>query len=812
MSYQQPFVEITRKARIKPDIPDEAITLPTPPVLPIPPQTTTFTIIFFSLAGMAVYGYVFTHLNTGQSSVYIWPFIAISGFMALSTLVTFAGQYIQVYRRSSYLLTRYQEQLQETEAQLRLLHWREGQAHMELNPPLGQYDFKSPFYAQLDIKPLLQHNFDEYNMGLWARKPEDQDFLHIRIGIERRPSTYRVHKSESNEIRIEQSSRIDAYHDYARRMVTTYTQLYTPLLIPIQQQNPIAIVGPGMKLPAARGLLHAMVSQIVYHHSPADVRIIVLAPRSQETAWQWATILPHTILYDPRQTNEQLDEANTIHACAIGTGAIMELLPILSRELGRRELLLEDDRQTSQTTILPQLVIVVDEFDAPGDLDQPMQASIAAGIPSSNPNMRLSISPLKRPEMALAISRGAAIGVSVLCTSTNPTTIPPSTRLLIDLTEEHPPRPIIEEGTPLLDLKKRKHSRAETIPAEDQASTPFIQQALVRNLTDKVQPSIQCLQIDSATRDDLRALALRMQSLRAASSKRLEMRTQIDLRMLFEFPIDMANYDPFKRWNNPLFRTPYPLLRIPIGLKIGDEMQYLDLINDGPHGLLIGQTGSGKSELIQTLLLSLTFTYRPTEVNFLLIDYKTGLALAPFKRLPHTIGFLPNTSSPALIQRFMTMLQAEISRREKLQQEGKRPPHLIIIIEGFTEMAKRIGTFIEELFTITERGNDPDIHLLLVAQRPEGMIGTRARDYVQYRLCLRCASPEHSREILRRPDAASLPASIPGRGYLLHGDNQLDLFQCARVTTPVPVTIAQETSLDGQAQLNALLSLPFKGK
>jgi len=187
---------------------------------------------------------------------------------------------------------------------------------------------------------------------------------------------------------------------------------------------------------------------------------------------------------------------------------------------------------------------------------------------------------------------------------------------------------------------------------------------------------------------------------------------------------------------------------------------------------------------LQAIIAALAIAYRPTEVNFLLIDYKAGQALEPFRSLPHTIGFLSNVSSPALIQRFITMLQAEATRREMRLKEGKVTPRLVIIIDEFAEMAKRTEAALDELFTITRVGREIGMHLLLSAQRPEGIIAAKVRDYVQYRLCLRCASSEDSREVLWRVDAAFLPASIPGRCYLLHGDNQLDLFQAARVTIP----------------------------
>ncbi|GCE19414.1 FtsK/SpoIIIE domain-containing protein [Dictyobacter kobayashii] len=812
MSYQQqPTSIITRKARVWPEIPADTITLPSPPTLPNPPQASILISIFFSLAGMAVYGYVFTHLNTGASSVFIIPFIAISGLMAASTLITFLGQLISTRWRSKYILRRYHEQLQDAEKQLKLLHWRERQAYMELDPPLARFEYTSEVYKHLDVKPLLQYPYNEQNMSLWARRAEDPDFMSVRIGIERRPASYTIRDSQRDG-RIALPTRLDSYHDYAKSLFEAYAHVYVPLRVDLRNQSPLSIVGPTHKVILGRELMHSIVSHVAYHHSPEDVRIIILAPHSQEVAWQWISIIPHTLRYDARQSSTSVEEMPQEHTCAIGTAAVMDQLPAISRELGRREMLLGDNRQLQKSPLLPHILIVVDTFDAPGDLDQPTQALPAMVIPPSHPTQyrrpRLSVSPLKRPEMALALSRGRQLGVSVLCLCTNQSQMPQTSQLLIDLDEERPPKVLLPDNEEEEATSTRRSNKKRKQEKPDETRLISGIQARVRNLNEKPQPARHCLQLDSAGLEDLRSFALRLQSLRALTTKQLEMRTQVDLRTLFDPPLDLNAYDPFTLWNDPLFRTPRPLLRIPIGLKIGDEVQYLDLLKDGPHGLLIGQTGSGKSELLQSIILSLAFVHRPTEVNFLLIDYKAGLALEPFCHLPHTIGFLSNVSSPALIQRFITMLRVEAARRQILLKEGKTAPSLVIIIDEFAEMAKRTESVLDEFFTITRVGRELGMHLLLAAQRPEGIIGSRVRDYVQYRLCLRCASPEDSREVLRRTDAADLPASIPGRGYLLHGDNQLDLFQSARVTMP----IIQDQMANGQAQLNSLLSLPFKGK
>ena len=833
MSYQSPYTVITRKARIRPEISEKTITLPAPPPLPGPPPTSLLLAIFFSLMIITMIEFVFIRLKTASTNIYSIPLIVMSGCLALSALITLLGQSLRTHRGAKYALKHYQKQLQEAEAQLKLYQWKERKAAMELNPPLAQYDFKSVFYELLDIKPLLQHTFDEQNLSLWARRPEDEDFLQIRIGIEQHATTYRIENkqpgnenSESTYAYIDhkpQTSNIASKSNaqkvraelmaYAQEIMTKYAQIYAPSLLNLSQQSPIGIVGPGSRLSEARGLMHAMISQIVYHHSPEDVRIIILAPRSQETAWQWTTMLPHTIYYDPRQANGQMEEVPQVHACAIGTGAIVEQLPLISRELGRRKLLLEDTQQSDKAPLFPHLLIVVDDFNVPGDLDQPIGTLSMTNVQPSQPTFyrrpQLLISPLKRPEMTLALSQGRQLGVSILCTTGSFTSLPATCQGLIDLSQEELPPKILQMEAEQLASQKKQRKRKEI--QADEASIQKAPQAIMRNLIDHRRSTTTILQVDNASSDDLQSLALRLQSLRATTSNPLEMRTQVDLRTLFDPPIHLVSYDPLILWGDSLFRTPQPLLRIPIGLKIGDEVQYLDLIKDGPHGLLVGQSGSGKSELLQTILLSLALAYRPTEINFLLLDCKAGLSMEPFSQLPHTIEFCTHISSSAPIQRFMTMLRAEVNRRLLLHQAGKFPPRLLIVIDNVLEMAKYAESMIDELFALVQAEPAIGIHLLFVSQQLNGRVGDKIRDYVHYRLCLRCASPEESHAILRRPDAADLPVSIPGRSYLLHGDNQLDLFQAARVTIP-SVQEQQMTNANAQSQLNALLLLPFRGK
>lgn len=797
---QQQITTIERKARIWPTIAKTVITLPDAPAGGQTVSPMMLITGIFSLVGMGIYAF-FLSTMTGEGLLLL-GIMAISGLMMLGTLLSFFLQWLPARRRQRRLLARYTRQLAECQRQARLLARQECQSWQELDPPLflSGAQKSSPNDEPIAIVPIMQRSFNNQDVYLWARRPDDPDFLTVRLGMGDRPPRFTIKRGSIPQV---SSQALAGVVDGADALLDTYASLLAPTKVPFDQYSSISVFGTERRLSQARRLACILLCHLIYHHSPEDVRIVVLAPVSQKTSWDWLLPLPHTLMYDSRQANE---EGEQTHAVAIGSDAILQQLSLISREVGRRELLLADaprERQDKARPVLPRLVIVVDHFDSEDDLDPPTMLLPVPLMPSRQARplaasrSRLTTSPLRRAEMTLALNSGAFFGVCVLSICGERGAIPPSTGLLIDLNDALS----VEDALAVPTLPTTL-----TPPVVPTTPLPGTVQARIQLLQPDAPPPTICRWIDEVSPDVLSRFSTRMQHLRPVVARRLELRTQVDLCMLFDPALDPATYTPHNYWHDPTFRsnTGEPLMRIPIGLKIGDETQYLDLIKDGPHGLLIGQTGSGKSELLQTMLMALAITYRPTEVNFLLIDYKAGLALEPFSQLPHTTAFLSNVSSRALIERFIVMLRAEATRRELRLREGGTLPRLVIVIDEFAEMVKNASFVLDELFTITRVGREIGMHLLLSAQRPEGIISSKVRDYVQYRLCLRCASPEDSRDVLRRVDAAALPASIPGRCYLLHGDNQLDLFQVARVTMP---TIPTGSGLTGSGITPRLLSL-----
>jgi S-DNA-T family DNA segregation ATPase FtsK/SpoIIIE len=231
-------------------------------------------------------------------------------------------------------------------------------------------------------------------------------------------------------------------------------------------------------------------------------------------------------------------------------------------------------------------------------------------------------------------------------------------------------------------------------------------------------------------------------------------------------------------------------LRVPVGLDDLGQPVILDLkesaqLGMGPHGLCVGATGSGKSELLRMLVLSLATTHSPDRLAMVLIDYKGGATFAPFEELPHVAGVITNLEDDAgLIERVYASLDGEVKRRQQVLRDSgnvanvadyaalreQRPqlpplPHLLVIIDEFGELLTARPDFIELFLTIGRIGRSIGVHLLLSSQRIEGGKLKGLDTYLSYRMGLRTFSESESRTVLETPDAFHLPP-LPGFGFL----------------------------------------------
>ena len=233
-------------------------------------------------------------------------------------------------------------------------------------------------------------------------------------------------------------------------------------------------------------------------------------------------------------------------------------------------------------------------------------------------------------------------------------------------------------------------------------------------------------------------------------------------------------------------------LRAPIGL--GPEgLLEIDLVADGPHGLLAGTTGSGKSELLRTLVLSFAATFPPSQIVFVLIDYKGGSTFDRCTALPHVVGSLTDLDETSA-HRALEALEAELrDREERLRAYGAEDlgtyrgsppiPHLLVIIDEFAALAEQAPEALDGLIDIARRGRSLGMHLLLATQRPSGVISSRIRANTALRIALRVHDPADSEDVVGAPDAARIGRHTPGRGLLRLGPGELVQFQSALATT-----------------------------
>ncbi|MFI8205211.1 FtsK/SpoIIIE domain-containing protein [Streptomyces sp. NPDC085937] len=248
-------------------------------------------------------------------------------------------------------------------------------------------------------------------------------------------------------------------------------------------------------------------------------------------------------------------------------------------------------------------------------------------------------------------------------------------------------------------------------------------------------------------------------------------------------------------------------------LGVGYDGEFaIDLVRDGPHALIAGTTGAGKSELLQTLVATLAVVNRPDEMTFVLVDYKGGSAFAECADLPHTVGLVTDLDTQ-LVERALVSLGAELRRREtQLAQASAKDiedyldkrsrggnvlpplPRLLLVIDEFASMARELPDFISGLVNIAQRGRSLGIHLVLATQRPGGAVTPDIRANTNLRIALRTTDGGESRDVIDAPDSGDISPSNPGRAYARLGPSALLPFQAGRVGGRRPAGQADEGS------------------
>lgn len=277
--------------------------------------------------------------------------------------------------------------------------------------------------------------------------------------------------------------------------------------------------------------------------------------------------------------------------------------------------------------------------------------------------------------------------------------------------------------------------------------------------------------------------------------------------------------DLAKRWASTKV---YKSMSAPIGVSKTGVVS-LDLHDKfhGPHGLVAGTTGSGKSEILQTYILSMATLFHPYEVGFVIIDFKGGGMVNQFRDLPHLVGAITDIDGRE-INRSLKSIKAELDKRKRLFAEADvnhidkyiqkfkagevkiALPHLIIIVDEFAELKAEQPEFMKELISAARIGRSLGVHLILATQKPAGQVNEQIWSNSRFKLCLKVQTQEDSNEVLKSPLAAEIKE--PGRAYLQVGNNEIfELFQSA-------YSGASERADDGNVKEFSLYELPDSGK
>lgn len=239
-----------------------------------------------------------------------------------------------------------------------------------------------------------------------------------------------------------------------------------------------------------------------------------------------------------------------------------------------------------------------------------------------------------------------------------------------------------------------------------------------------------------------------------------------------------------------------------------DGPVHVDLARDGPHALIAGTTGAGKSELLQSLVVGLAVTHPPEAICFVLIDYKGGAALADCARLPHTVGVVTDLDTH-LTGRALRSLHCELRRREELfarvgakdleayravARQGEMLGRLVLVVDEFAALVEELPDFVSGLVAIAQRGRSLGVHLVLATQRPGGVVSPEIRANTTLRVALRVSDPAESSDVIGSDRAAHLGRDTPGRAIVRVGATLTEL-QTARVGGPARIGASREITL-----------------
>lgn len=591
---------------------------------------------------------------------------------------------------------------------------------------------------------------------LWTRRPEHWNFLGFRLGTSRLPA-----RNEIDEMEVPDG--LPAFIERIDRLQERYAYVDdVPVFDTMADAGSMGIAGPqGAVADTMRGIA----VQLFGLHAPNDVVAVAFADSAWTPELDWLKWLPHT-------SSEKSAFRDMALADSAPTGAA--LLSTLEDYVTRAEAgtVRSEPRGPFNEEWNP-LLYGTDVSRAALEHDKTPPVSVIVFVTSD--------APVDRGRLTDVLERGADHGVHAVFVSPTVESLPAVCRSYIDVTSG------LADATVGL---VRSGELFEHVNVEG------VSNAYMHMLARRLSPVVDASTVVHDA-SDIPGAVMFLQLVDPAIAE--------DPHVVIE------------RWrqNNTIVdRSPTPrprlkkagTLRAIIGQGASDAMA-LDLRTQGPHALVGGTTGAGKSEFLQAWVLGMAAAHSPDRVTFLFVDYKGGSAFADCVELPHCVGLVTDLS-PHLVRRALTSLRAELQHREHLlnrkkakdllelekRQDPECPPALVLVIDEFAALASEMPEFVDGVVDIAQRGRSLGIHLIMATQRPAGVIKDNLRANTNMRIALRMADEDDSRDVVDDPVAASFPASIPGRAIAKTGPGRLVPFQSAYAggwTTEDDETVAE---------------------
>ncbi|MFI6807684.1 FtsK/SpoIIIE domain-containing protein [Streptomyces luteogriseus] len=574
---------------------------------------------------------------------------------------------------------------------------------------------------------------------LWERRRTDRDHLLVRFGTGQLPS----------EVVLD-----DPEQDDHRRQVTWKIE-DAPVALHLRTLGVVGMAGPG---DSARALGRWAVAQTAALHSPMDVQFYVLSDNSAQESWDWVRWLPHARPSGGQDVNALIGtDAETVGA------RIGELTQILD---ARKKAAEENKSQGGSSFSDPDIVVVWDG------------------------SRRLR----SLPGVVRLLREGPAVSMFAICLDAEERFLPGECQAYVvaepkaaeyDQVQQAQQQPQqAAGGFPSFQAWHTNDRQPEQAERTEQLRLR-VEEAGAERLKD-VRPDFVsaawCLR-----------LARSLSPLRDISGETEDSALPGSSRLLDVLQLEPPTSDAIvARWRMGGQST------LAVIGESYDGPFGLDIRKDGPHGLIAGTTGSGKSELLQTIVAALAVANTPENMTFVLVDYKGGAAFKDCVHLPHTVGMVTDLDAH-LVERALESLGAELHRREHIlaaadakdiedyqdlvrRDPSHQPvPRLLIVIDEFASMVRDLPDFVTGLVNIAQRGRSLGIHLLLATQRPSGVVSPEIRANTNLRIALRVTDGGESSDVIDSPEAGHISKNTPGRAYARLGHASLVPFQSGRV-------------------------------